>query len=290
MDQNVHLTRKPSAVSLPTASVIISTYNQPEWLERCLLGYAQQDRLDFELVIADDGSRDETRQRIDALRAELPYPLKHVWQEDDGFRKCRILNRAVAQSAADYLIFSDGDCVPRGDFVAQHLRLREPMRFLGGGYCKLSREMSLRIDREAIASRRFADLDWLKQQGLPLGKRTLKLWAQPGWRERLLNAVTPTPPRWAGNNASGWKADLLRVNGFDERMSYGGEDLELGERLENAGVRGKQIRFSAICLHLDHERSYRDAQGRAANDRIRAQTAAGKLTWTEHGIESATME
>lgn len=272
----------------PIASVIISTYNQPEWLERCLWGYAHQDRLDFELLVADDGSRDETRQRIDALRPQLPFTLKHVWQPDQGFRKCGILNRAVAEASADYLIFSDGDCVPRADFVSQHLRLREPGRFLGGGYCKLPMDLSLRVDRAAIASGQFADLDWLKRQGLPRGKRTLKLWARPGWRERLLNALTPTPARWAGNNASGWTTDLLRVNGFDERMTYGGEDLELGERLENAGVRGKQIRFSAICLHLDHERNYRDAPSRAANDRIRAQTAAEKRTWTEYGIHGAS--
>ena len=269
------------------ASVIISTYNQPEWLERCLWAYAQQDRLDFEVVIADDGSREETRQRIESLRAQLPFPLQHVWQADQGFRKCRILNRAIEAAHSDYLTFSDGDCLPRADFVSQHLRLRESGRFLGGGYCKLPRDLSQRIDRAVIESGKFAQLDWLIAHGLPRGKRSLKLWARPGWRERLLNAITPTPPRWAGNNASGWKRDLLQVNGFDERMTYGGEDLELGERLDNAGIRGKQIRFSAICVHLDHDRGYVDPVERAANERIRAQTAREKRTWTEHGIVAA---
>lgn len=269
------------------ASVIISTYNQPEWLERCLWAYAQQDRLDFEVVIADDGSREETRQRIEALRAQLPFALQHVWQADQGFRKCRILNRAIEAAQSDYLIFSDGDCLPRADFVAQHLRLREAGRFLGGGYCKLPRELSQRIDRAVIESGTFTRLDWLIAHGLPRGKRSLKLWARPGWRERLLNAITPTPPRWAGNNASGWKRDLLQVNGFDERMTYGGEDLELGERLDNAGIRGKQVRFSAICVHLDHDRGYVDPAERAANERIRAQTTQERRTWTEHGIVAA---
>ena len=280
------LARVIRRMQLPVASVIISTYNQPDWLERCLFGYACQDRLDFELVIADDGSREETRERIEALRPELGFVLKHVWQPDQGFRKTRILNRGIEAANADYLIFSDGDCVPRADFVAQHLRMREHGRFLGGGYCKLPRDLSHRIDRTAIASGHFADLRWLKSQGLPRGKRSLKLWAQPGWRERLLNAITPTPPRWAGNNASGWKADLLRVNGFDQRMSYGGEDLELGERLENAGIRGKQIRFSAVCVHLDHDRGYVDPQERAANERIRTETRAEKRIWTDYGIVS----
>ncbi len=268
----------------PAASVIVSTYNQPDWLQRCLWGYACQDRQDFEVVLADDGSTDATRTLVDSLRAQLPFPLQHVWHADDGFRKCTILNRGIEAARADYLIFSDGDCVPRADFVAQHLRLREPLRYLGGGYCKLPMALSLKIDRAAIQAGLHADLDWLKANGLPRGKRSLKLWARPGWRETLLNALTPTPPRWAGNNASGWKADLLAVNGFDQRMTYGGEDLELGERLANAGVRGKQVRFSAVCVHLEHPRGYVQPAMRAANDRIRDETRRECRTWTEFGI------
>lgn len=268
----------------PTASIVLSTYNHPEWLQRSLWGYACQDRHDFEVVIADDGSRADTRELIEAMRGQLPFAVQHVWHEDDGFRKCTILNRGIAAARADYLVFSDGDCVPRADFVAQHLRLREPRRYLGGGYCKLPMDLSHKIDRDAIAAGLHCDLAWLKANGLPRRKRSLKLWAQPGWREKLLNAITPTPPRWAGNNASGWKADLLAANGFDERMTYGGEDLELGERLANAGVRGKQIRFSAVCVHLDHARGYVKPEMRAANARIREATKREHRTWTEYGI------
>lgn len=268
----------------PSASVIVSTYNQPDWLELCLLGYACQDRLDFELILADDGSTVAIRERIEALRQELPFSLQHVWQEDRGFRKTRILNKAIHASRSDYLIFSDGDCIPRRDFVSQHLRHRQPDRYLGGGYCKLPLDVSLKIDRTAIRSGRFADLAWLTQQGLPRAKRTLKLWTQPGWRERLLNWTTLTPPRWAGNNASTWKSHIYRVNGFDERMTYGGEDLEFGERLANAGVRGKQVRFSAVCVHLDHPRGYVDPDMRKANERIRAETRKRRKTTTDFGL------
>ena len=72
----------------------------------------------------------------------------------------------------------------------------------------------------------------------------------------LLDALTPTRATWNGGNASGWRADVLRVNGFDERMGYGGEDRELGERLVNAGIRGKQVRHRTITVHLDHARPY----------------------------------
>ena len=268
----------------PVASLIISTYNNPAWLQRCLWGYACQDRHDFEVIIADDGSGDETRALIEGMKPGLPFPVRHVWHEDHGFRKCAILNRGIEASRSDYLIFSDGDCVPRADFVSQHLRLREPSLYLGGGYCKLTMEVSHRVDRQVIERQQHVDLDWLKANGLPRKKRSLKLWARPGWRERLLNGVTRTQPRWAGNNASGWKADLVRVNGFDERMGYGGEDLELGERLTNAGVCGKQIRFSAICIHLDHARGYVAPEMRVANRRIRDVVRMNRSTWTEHGL------
>lgn len=268
----------------PAASLIISTYNQPRWLERCLWGYAAQDRSDFELIVADDGSGPETRALLESMAPSLPFELRHVWHEDLGFRKCAILNRGIEAARADYLVFSDGDCVPRADFVSAHLRLRESGRYLGGGYCKLPMALSERIDRDVIQRGLHCDLDWLSANGLPPRKRTLKLWARPGWRERMLNKFTPTPPRWAGNNASGWKRDLEAVNGFDERMSYGGEDLELGERLANAGIPGKQVRFSAICVHLDHPRGYVQPEMRAANEAIRRATRESRATWTAHGL------
>ena len=117
-------------------------------------------------------------------------------------------------------------------------------------------------------------------------RRTLKIARHPPWRQRLLNALTPTKPRWHGHNASAWTADVLRVNGFDERMSYGAEDLEFGDRLENAGVRGEQIRFSTTCVHLDHGRGYVQPGMRDANERLRDITRKQRLQRTEFGLDS----
>jgi glycosyltransferase involved in cell wall biosynthesis len=265
------------------ASVILSTYNQPDWLERALLGYARQLELDFELIVADDGSGDATRARIEALVPQLPFRLRHVWHFDDGFRKCVILNRAIEASTTDYLIFSDGDCIPRADFVATHLAYREPGRFLSGGYYKLPRATSERIGRAEIDAGLFADPDWLIAHGVARDHKLWKLSAR-GARARLLNAVTPARASWNGHNASGWKADLVRVNGFDERMQYGGEDRELGERLEHAGVRGKRVRYQAIVVHLDHDRGYVRPEMIENNRRIRAETRRAHAVWTRFGL------
>ncbi len=267
----------------PAASVVFSTYNQPDWLEKVLLGFTAQNRRDFEVVIADDGSNAETRERIEAMRPGLPFPLQHVWHPDDGFQKCRILNKAISASRSDYLVFTDGDCIPRNDFVAAHLGLREPGRFLSGGYFKLPMAISREINAEDISTNRAFSLEWLRTRGLPFRARDVKLVAR-GKAAFLLDMVVTTRASWNGHNASCWKSDLISVNGFDERMGYGGEDRELGERLTNAGLRGKRIRHRAILLHLDHPRSYVREEIVAANNAVRAATKTRHSTWTEYGL------
>jgi len=264
-------------------AVIVSTYNSHEWLEKVVWGYAAQTDTDLELIVADDGSTDETRALLDELRREAPFPIQHVWHEDQGFRKCAILNRAIAETQAEYLIFSDGDCVPRRDFVATHLRLREPGRFLSGGYFKLPLELSRALTREDIQAGRATDPTWLRSQGIKRGFKYLKVAAR-GPLAEVLNAITPTKVTWNGHNSSGWRADIVAVNGLDERMGYWAEDRELGERLMNAGIRPKQIRYNTTCLHLDHERPYKDPQVKSHNMNIRRETRARRAVWTDYGI------
>ena len=238
-------------------AVVLSTYNQPRWLEKALWGYAMQRHADFELVIADDGSGPETAEVIERVRRTTALRIRHVWHEDRGFRKTEILNRAIVASDADYMIFSDGDTIPRDDFVAVHVRYAEPRRFLSGGYLKLPMSVSEAITIDDIRTGRFADLRWLWRQGYRPGHRALRL-----TRSRALaaicDAVTPTPPSWKGNNASTWREGILAVNGFDGDMGYGSEDRALGERLRNLGYRPRRIRFRAPALHLDHGRPWRD--------------------------------
>lgn len=265
-------------------SVIITTYDQPAWLEKTLWGYAAQYDRDFELVIADDGSGDETRAVIEAARPRFDTPVRHVWHEDRGFRKCEILNRAILAASSPYLVFTDGDCIPRRDFVAVHRRLAEPGRFLSGGYLKLTMDVSRLIDHEDVNTGRATSYRWLRAQGQPLSRRILRLGT--GRRTgRALDRVTPTRPTFNGHNASVWKADAIRVNGFDERLGWGGLDREFGERLTNAGVRGKQIRHRALVVHLDHPRGYRREDVVARNRDIRDETRATRRIRTPVGLD-----
>lgn len=264
-------------------SVIISTYNSEEWLQKVLWGYNLQTFRDFELVIADDGSREKTKELIDVFRKEAFYPITHVWHQDEGFQKSRILNKAIMACRSSYIIMSDGDCIPRRDFVEVHHRKREKGRFLSGGYFKLPVDISTQLSKEDIVAQHCFDIEWLTKKGLEKSFKNNKLTSQ-GLKERCLNAFTPTKPSWNGHNASGWKADIEAVKGFDTRMQYGGQDRELGERLENYGIRGKQIRYSAIVVHLDHPRGYANKESWEKNNAIRKHTRKYKIKTTEFGL------
>ena len=263
-------------------SVIFSTYNSPDWMEKVLWGFFAQTERDFEIIIADDGSRDDTRERIARLSADSELPIRHVWQPDDGFQKSRILNKAIAAAQGDYLIFTDGDCIPRNDFVAEHLRHADENCYLSGGYFKLPMTISKAITKDDVTSQRVFSADWLGQQGMNIGISSLKL-SSKGQLGDMLNRL-PIKASWNGHNSSCYKKWAIAVNGFDENMQYGGQDAEFGRRLRHSGVNAKRIRYSTICVHLDHGRGYVTPEMQANSERIRLNTRRLKLKWTERGL------
>lgn len=268
----------------PSISVIISTYNSIPWLEKTLWSYEYQIFRQFEIIVADDGSTSETKDFLEQYRKNSSKKIIHVWHEDDGFQKTKILNKALLKCNTDYVVMSDGDCVAREDFLQVHYERREHGYFLSGGYYKLPLQLSEIISRDDIATQKCFDIKWLRDKGLPVTYKNQKLtsgFVQAGIMERL----TPTAASWNGHNSSGWIEDIKKVNGFDERMQYGGEDRELGERLINYGIKSKQIRYSAICLHLEHERGYVDKKVIEKNNQIRNVTRTQKKVYTSYGVK-----
>lgn len=264
--------------------VIISTYNNPVYLERVLDGYVHQTDLPFELIIADDGSSEQTRQMITEFSKNCIISIKHVWHPDNGFQKCTILNKAILASESEYLIFTDHDCIPREDFVATHRKYARPGWLLSGGYSKLSKYTSEIICQNKIPHAQVFSLSWLHKNGLPRSFRNSKLWRCKvyAW---ILNHVTTAKASWNGCNSSGWKSDIINVNGFNQNMQYGGLDRELGERLNNLGIKGKQIRYSAIVIHLFHERPYKTDDTMEKNQNIRKHVRKTGVIRTSNGIE-----
>ena len=268
---------------MSSVSVIISTYNQPDWLTKALWGFEGQTEKDFNIIIADDGSTSETEEVIQKFQQKGTLKITHVWQEDDGFQKTKILNKAIQATEAEYLIFTDGDCIPRFDLVEKHLAMRKEGCFLSGGYFKLPEAISASISEDDVHSRKCFDAAWLVSQGLEKSFKHNKLTATGG-KAKFLNWITPTKATWDGNNASGWRKDIVAVNGFDERMQYGGEDRELGERLMNLGIKPIQARYSLVTMHLEHPQGYVTEEMLAKNKQIRKQTKTDKSTWTSFGL------
>lgn len=265
-------------------SVIITTYNSEEWLAKVLEGYCNQSEMEFEIVIADDGSSEKTKEVIDSFTSHFKYPIVHVWQEDKGFQKCKILNKAILKATSDYLLFTDGDCIPRQDFVLHHLKYKEEGYFLSGGYFKLPLSISKLITFENIRKQDCFSVLWLTKNGLKFSFKLSKL-TKINFFANFMNWITPTKKTFNGHNTSCFKKDLLAVNGFNEDMKYGGLDRELGERLFNLDILSKQIRYSAICIHLDHERGYFNQEEWNKNLEIRNYNIKNNIIKIKNGIE-----
>lgn len=238
--------------------VIVTTYNRPDALELVLEGYLAQNAQEFELIVADDGSTDETRRVVERYMRCGPFALQHVWQEDLGFRPAAIRNRALAATDAEYVIFSDGDCVAPRDFVTRHMWLAEAGYFLAGNRVLLSETFTTRALAEHLPLHQWEAWAWLRAWLRGDVNRCLPLLRLPEgtFRKR-------SPARWEGVktcNLSAWREDLLRVNGLDEAYTgWGLEDSDLVVRLLRAGVKHKSARFAAPLIHLWHRESDRSS-------------------------------
>lgn len=267
------------------SELVIATYNSPRALSLCLASVARQDRRPDSIAIADDGSGPETRALVEAFAAASPVPVRHVWHEDDGFRKAAILNRAIATSEAEVLIFIDGDVMIHPGFVARHLELARPDAWASGSLIRLDAPATAAVTEADVTSGRVFDRRWLgEMRAFDRVGTWLKAMPFPRPIMAALDVLSPVQRAWCGANASAARAAILKVNGFDETMRWGGGDKDLGVRLTNAGIRGRHLRFTAPLVHLDHPRGYADPAHKAENKaRIRATRRSGR-SWTPDGI------
>ncbi len=244
-------------------SVIVSAYDNARALDWVLLGYRLQTQLPYELIVTEDSEFAATAAVVTAHRQAAHFPIVHLSQADQGFRKCLALNRAVAKAQGDWLVFTDADVLPRADVLAQYHRLARPGRFVAAGsHLNLPAAFHAKqLTALMIESQQIFDAAFLARQGVRLPRSRL---LPAGTRARMLDALTPRNA-FVGNLTGAWRADVLKVAGFDEAMGYGGEDRNLGIRLNHAGVRGIRSRHSLVCLHLDHLRSWRHDEQLQAN-------------------------
>ena len=252
--------------------VVISAYNNWEALCSTLRGYARQSRAPDEVWVAEDSEFPQVAQVVALAQTWLPCTLGHLPQADQGFRKCLALNRAVAASRADYLVFTDADCVPRADVLATLAAKARPGEFLSAGsHLNLPERLHAQgLHPDWIDDQRLFSRPWLQAQGVSLS--VLRLLPPSGAGRLLAQVLDRLSPRnaFVGNLSGAWRSDLLKVAGFDEAMAYGAEDRNLGIRLNHAGVRGRRLRHTLVSLHLEHARSWKHDEQVRENQRWNA--------------------
>lgn len=268
---------------MPKVSVIVTTYNWPEALDRVLSALEKQDYPDFEVIVADDGSTEATKELIETYQRNAPYPIEHVWQPDEGFRAAAIRNRAIEKSNGDYIIFIDGDSVPRPHFISRHLELSEPGFFITGNRILLSSNFTQEILHSKLCIENYSLSKWLSLRLMNKVNRFITLLKTPWnqWRYRHKTS-------WEGAitcNLAAWKNDLLTINGFDESFTgWGLEDSDLVIRLINSGIKRKEGRYATTILHLYHFQENRQS---LENNRNKLKdTLEKKHILPQHGITS----
>lgn len=234
----------------PSLSLIVAVYNRPRILELVLASLGRQSNADFEVVVADDGSGPEIKELVHDWGARTGRTVHHVWHEDLGFRKTIIVNRAVARSAAEHLVFIDGDCILHHRFLERHSLRRRRGRILSGRRVMLDASLTGRLTDEDVTSGRIErPWTWWKHSHAHGRRNGIYLPAAYGWRGGFSIRY-----EILGCNFSLFRDDFLRVNGYDERIQGRGlEDVNLRARIINAGLGVSSISQEAIQYHCHHE-------------------------------------
>jgi glycosyltransferase involved in cell wall biosynthesis len=256
-------------------SLIVSTYNWPEALNLCLLSIGKQTLLPDEVIIADDGSTDETFKLIEKHKLNFPVPIIHVWQPDEGFQLSKIRNKAIVAASQEYIVQIDGDLILEKHFIKDHVTFRKENTFVSGSRVIMKKELSRRL--------------------MPLGKIEVALTSK-GLINRFNGLRLPLLSKYMENyrqediyylrgcNMAFWRSDLFKVNGYNEAfIGWGREDNEIGLRLINSGVKKRIIKFSAIVFHIFHQEKTRT--GLSINDELLQLTATKNIMRCEKGLD-----
>jgi len=257
-------------------SVIVTTYNNPDYLGRVLEGFNLQRRLPDEILVADDGSGPETAECIGDFSGRAAFPVRHVWHEDRGFRLASIRNKAIKEAVGDYVVIMDGDCIAGRHFVSDHERLAMRGFFVQGKRVLVGPAASEALGQESVNS-------FISTAGMLLSgefsntHHLIRLPWLPPLTKTVLRGIK-------GCNMAFWRDDLLAVNGYNEAfIGWGREDSEIAVRLYRYGLKRHEHPFMACCYHLWHPENRRDML--EENDRILEDTIKSGSFRCSLGIE-----
>lgn len=255
------------------AALLISTYNWKEALSVIFESVLTQTKMPDEILIADDGSKEDTKELILKFSKNCTVPVKHFWQEDEGFRKSKILNKAIAASTSDYIIQVDGDCILHKKFIEDHVRHSSKNTYLYGSRVNIlpkyvSKVLNLKITKFSLFSKEIKNKS-----------RTLHL----PILSKFYKKHNGLSKKFRGCNLSFWRSDFIEINGYNEDFEgWGREDSDLAIRMNNSGVQAKRIRYSGIVYHIYHKINSKD--NLQLNDLIQDKTIKQKVIRCDKGV------
>ncbi|MFM7853390.1 MAG: glycosyltransferase family 2 protein, partial [Flammeovirgaceae bacterium] len=257
-----------------TTSLIITTYNRKDALELVLISVLKQSSLPDEVIIADDGSSDDTRQLIEHYQSFFPVPLLHCWHEDLGFRLSSIRNKAIAMTNCEYVIMIDGDIVLPVNFIKGHKEHAWKGHFIQGSRVLLLEEAT----RKMLRHKKMNITPFTSNIDNRLNA------IQSKFLSKLFSYFRSGHTNVRGANLSFWRDDLIAVNGFNEDfVGWGREDSEFAVRMTNLGIKRKHVKFAAVGYHLYHPENSREQL--QVNDAILFRTITEKKSRCENGIQ-----
>lgn len=259
---------------LPKCSLVTPTFNWPEALELLLLSIEKQHILPDEVIIADDGSTKETKKIIERFQENFPVPLLHIWHEDNGNQKPKIMNKAIAKASFDYIIEIDGDIIMHPDFVKDHLTYAKQGVYLFGSRVNIQNNILATIFKEKKINFNFLT------KGIKKRLRTLRI----PFLMKFVKLTDKRSSKLRGCNMSFWKEDFIKINGFNENLTgWGVDDSEMIQRLHNIGIKGKRLKNTGIAYHIYHKEQ--DKSHIEVNHIIEKEAIEKKITYIEKGIK-----
>lgn len=256
-------------------SLIISTYNWPKALSVVLESLLAQSLFPEEVIIADDGSSEETKITIDLFKQKCPIPLYHIWHEDNGFKKSVILNKAVKKASGKYIIQIDGDCIMNHCFIEDHIKNIEKGTYLFGSRVNIKEEAVNNVLNNKIIKYNFIS---------PLIRNKTRA-IHSNLISKAYSKNESLSPKFRGCNTSFFKSDFESVNGYNEDFEgWGREDSELAYRFHNLGLSGKRLRYCGIVYHIYHKELSKNKL--PINNSIEKETILNKKIWTKNGYNN----
>lgn len=255
------------------SSLVISTYNWPEALNLVLKSVMNQSVNPDEVIIADDGSTEDTKELIEQYKVNFPVPLLHVWHEDIGFTKSTILNKAIAVAQGEYIIQTDGDCILHYNFIEDHLKFAHKRTYLFGSRVNIRQDhLDVLFRTEQIKFTAFS-------KGIKKRTRALHI----PLLSKFYGYTNSMSKKMRGCNWSYFKSDFIAVNGYNEDIKgWGREDSELALRFHNFGLNARRLRYRGIVFHIYHKELSKSRL--KLNNDIEQSTIKNKAIWCKNGI------